>query len=108
MRTAEIVCKRLKGVPLDLTPKQRKKQSRQEKRRWKRWKKTGWHANDEQRPWTQREVDLLGTAREREVDPILWTKIGHFFATLLLVFQTSDFALLLRAGRCCGTVRLAG
>jgi hypothetical protein len=39
-RTAEIVSKRLKGVPLDLTPKQRQKRSRQGKRRWKQWKET--------------------------------------------------------------------
>jgi len=26
-----------------------------------------WHPNDEQRPWTQREIDLLGTARDVDV-----------------------------------------
>jgi hypothetical protein len=66
-RTAQIVRQRLKGVPLDLTPKQRQKRSRQGKRRWKRWKETGWRPNDEQRPWTKREIDLLGTARDVDV-----------------------------------------
>jgi hypothetical protein len=66
-RTAEIVSKRLKGVPLDLTPKQRQKRSMQGKRRWKRWTEAGWRPNDEQRPWTKREIDLLGTARDLDV-----------------------------------------
>ncbi len=65
--TAEIVGKRLKGVPLDLTPKQRQMRSREGKRRWKRWKETGWRPNDEQRPWTQREIELLGTGRDVDV-----------------------------------------
>ena len=61
-RTAGIVRKLKKGVPLDLTPKERKKLSRNAKKRWKGWKETGWLPNDDRPAWTQREIDLLGTA----------------------------------------------
>jgi hypothetical protein len=37
------------------------------KQRWEHWKKTGWRPNDEQRPWTQREIELLGTARDDDI-----------------------------------------
>jgi hypothetical protein len=63
---------------------------------------------------SQRERDRLKVLHgvqqglHSEVDPILWTKIGHFFATLSLAFQTTDFSLLLLDGRCFDTVRLAG
>jgi hypothetical protein len=38
------------------------------------------------------------------VDPILWAKIGHFFATLSLAFLTSSFSLVLLVGRFRDTV----
>ena len=66
-QTSEIARKQLKGVPLKLTPEQRNERSKRMKRSWKKWKKTGWRPNDEQRPWTRREIELLGTAPDVEV-----------------------------------------
>jgi len=66
--------------------------------------------------WRKRHIAVRGwhlaigrpLTVKREVDPIIWTKIGHSFATLSLAFLTSNFFLALACGANLRYCRVAG
>jgi hypothetical protein len=70
-RTAEIVRARLKGVPQNLTPEGRKARSNQKRKEALARIAAGQLINGEMRPWTAREVELLGKAPDAEVAQLI-------------------------------------